>query len=210
MSRIRRGIRYVHSTKTGRTLATIAAVAVMLVVMLAFMTLEEYDYVKPLTREAVYIGGATIIAFALFGSALGTGIIRDKGKKLDKHGLIFIYLGTISITITQGFSMLFACCHDFDVTALAVFTSTTIACTVPIILGFAQIIDWQQSGSKGSADGQPTAQDSKPEDTDPKTKQGEGQPSAQDCTSTDLQFRFRSGRATRHSPDGTASPGQPD
>lgn len=197
---------------TRSALATIITVAAILVLVLAFARISEASFndAKPLTREAVYIGGATIIALAVFGSILSTGIMTGQGKKLDESELNLVYGGAAAIIITQVLNMLLACCLPFSVILLGAFTLVTIIGTVMIVLGFARVVERQRSGSKGLDGGQPPAQNGKPDDRDPKTKQGEEQPSAQDCASTDLQFRFRSGRAACHSPDSTASAGQPD
>ena len=74
---------------TQRTIAATVAVAVMLVLVLvvdacidALQTGSGADNAdgKPPSRDAVYAGGATIIALAVFGSALGAGIIAGRNK----------------------------------------------------------------------------------------------------------------------------------
>ena len=67
---------------------------------------------------------------------------------MDRHGLNFVYLGTAIMTVMQGLNMLNACCLGFDAHLIILSTLVTVVCTIPIILGFSQIVEEQQSDSK--------------------------------------------------------------
>ena len=196
-----------------RALTIVITVAALLALMLAATYISGYDArfndAKPLTREAVYIGGATITALAVFGTTLGTGIMTGQGKKLDESELRLVYFGAAIIVTMQGLNMLFACCLPFSVILLGAFTLITIVGAVMIILGFTRIVERQRSGSNGQDNGQSDTQDGAGK-TDGKDKRGKGQSCAKECTDTELDFRFKSGRGTCHSPDRTESPGQQD
>ena len=158
-----------------------AALAILLIVVLTNIPLERYDYVKPLTRDAVYLGGATIVALAVFGSALGIGITAGKGKKLNKYSVAMVSGGTTGVAFTQGLSMMFACCIDFSmaifgITIPALLTLATITFTVPVMLGFAQIADDQTRSGP--------------------TEPNKEQLPAQDDAATELLLRFDLGQGT--------------
>lgn len=190
--------------KTNEVRIGTVVIGAILVFVLAAMCYEygpvEISGYKELTRDAIYMGGATIIALAVFGSVLGTGIITGKGKKFGERDIVFVYGGTIGITVTQGLNMAVACCLNLNAILLTFSTYITIVCTVPIILGFAQIVERQQSGSKGQDNVQSGAHDGKPEDADPKTKLDKGQACAKDGADTELHFRFKSGRGKGDAP----------
>ena len=171
---------------TRRIYVSIAAIAVIPALLLALMLLKpdfaaSLNDTKLLTRESVYIGGATIIAFALFGSILSVGIITDRDKKLDERDLKMVYGGTALIVSVQGLNMLFACCLIFNVFSLAVVTSMTFVSAAIIILGFGQIVGRQLSKPKKSGGGQSGAQcgtQCGADKTETKNGQGEGRTGA--------------------------------
>lgn len=154
---------------------------------------------KTLSADAVYIGGATIIALAAFGSALGTGVMIGKNERIEWRDTVMMFSivsilgGAIFATFTQGLSMLHVCCSDSPM--LREFTAATIAAAVIIIFGFALITAkrlWFGYKAQGRQSG---AQDDTNK-TGAKTKQDEGQSGAQGGASTELHLRFKSGQGT--------------
>ena len=131
---------------------------------------------KALSADAVYIGGATIIALAAFGSALSTKIVVNRDKNAEKVGAGLIALGAGTITAAQVFIMWHACCGDLSCQTLLAYLGLTGVAVVLIILGFA-LTRYSQP-----------EKDSKGPDR--------GQPPAQDGASTKLHFQFKSGRGT--------------
>ena len=173
-------------TKASEVRIGIVAVAATLALILAGMQgvsgfVEIFDSSEPITRDAVYMGGATIIALAVFGSVLSTGLIISKDRKLDEHDILLVYGGTIGITVTQGLSMVTACCLNLNAPSLTIFMYITIICAIPIIIGFVRVVERQQYGSKGQDNGQSDAQDGAQggaDKTDTKNEQDEGRTGA--------------------------------
>lgn len=96
---------------------------------------------KTLSADAVYIGGATIIALAAFGSVLSTGVITGKDKKIERFGAMLVFGGAAIVVFIQGINMLHVCCLNFDVSNLWHPTIFTIAGSILIIIGFGWIMD---------------------------------------------------------------------
>ena len=99
-----------------------------------------------LDNNAVYMGAATIIGLATFGSILGLRITitsESYKKKLKAVGMI-IY-GATGVAIIQGCLMVFLCCVKLPPSVLFIANALTVIGIGAILLGVAMMMDEQFS-----------------------------------------------------------------
>ena len=145
-----------------------------------------------LSADAVYVGGATIIALAAFGSALGTGVVVGRYKNAKRLTVYLITGGAALITVSQVFIMWHACCGGPLYAALPGYLVVTGIGAFSVIFGFVV-----KMGNQLEKDFQSPDRGQSPEQ---EGKRDEGQSSAPDGATTELHIRFKSRQGTGDKP----------
>ena len=100
----------------------------------------ETSYAKPLSADAVYLGGAFLMGLAALAAVLGVGVAAGKMERsyLVGIGAYFMVGGAILAAMAQGAAMLHACCYGFPYTPYD-FVIPTISGTLLIMVGAGMI-----------------------------------------------------------------------
>ena len=77
---------------------------------LRFTPATDFAETKPLSLDAIYLGGATLIGLATFGSVIGTRLIKGSNDAQEKRGVVLMFAGPAGLITAQGILMFFACC----------------------------------------------------------------------------------------------------
>ena len=108
----------------------------------------DYANTEPLSPDAIYMGGATLIGLATFGSVIGSKIIT--GERV-KNEILFaaLMLSSVAIVIVaQGSLMLYACCWGVNSAVFYLSITLTIVGSILIIAIFGHIVEtWLKSRS---------------------------------------------------------------
>ena len=142
---------------------SIIVIAVLLTSLLgtdAFMVQaaeHNQDPVKvKISPDAVYLGAATIISLAAFGSILG---IRIKGmhssSTMKKIGYPMMGGGVIVVIASQWFLVVQACCKELSIDEFAWAYGFTMASLMLVVLGFTVFVDSEFARSTKDQDEQP-------------------------------------------------------
>ena len=131
-------------------LIAVAAISTLISILTLTVALDGFEIypvtdfaeTEPLSRDAIYLGGATIIGLAAFGSVIGTSIVMGSKNELVKTGVTMIATGTAGVIGAQGFLMFSACCWIVHPYIFYVFLTLTLAFAIMIIFGYGYIIDY--------------------------------------------------------------------
>lgn len=135
--------------KATHVLAIAAAASMIISVVALSIALERFevrpaiDYADtaPLSPDAIYLGAATLIGLATFGSLIGARIVTGSASKKEERGIRFMVGGATAVIMTQGFAMTYACCWDVNSMVLYALVWITIVSSAVTILGFSQIME---------------------------------------------------------------------
>ena len=141
----------------------IAVVAIsMLISILAFTVALDRFEIRPatddaetelLSPDAIYLGGATIIGLATFGSALVIKIKIERttrGQARQKIQIGVLLGGATGLIISQGILMLHACCGNVNGDTVFVFHFITLGFALAVIFSFGFLLEGMFSSSSRS------------------------------------------------------------
>ena len=103
-------------------------------------------------RDTVYLGSATIISLATFGSLVTVRVLGSP-KTLEPRmlGFVTMFGGVIAVIIIQSIIMYGACCGSMSTIGFAGLFFATAVALASIIIGFAMILESWFKDEKGSA-----------------------------------------------------------
>ena len=101
----------------------------------------DHAETEPLSPDAIYLSGATLIGLATFGSVIGTRIIKGSKDAQERRGAVMMAVGPAGVIVAQGFLMFFACCWVYDTGVFYVLHTLTLVFAIMIIFGFGLIVD---------------------------------------------------------------------
>lgn len=101
----------------------------------------DYAGTEPLSPDAIYLGGATLIGLATFGSVIGIRIIAGKDVKNERLGAALMLSGVVVVIIAQGALMLYACCWGVSSATFYLLIPLTVICSTLIIVAFGHIVE---------------------------------------------------------------------
>ena len=101
----------------------------------------DFAETEPLSPDAIYLGAATLIGLATFGSVIGTSITKGSKDARVKSGASMIALGTAGVIGMQGLLMFAACCWGVHTYVVFILVTLTLVFVFITILGFGRIMD---------------------------------------------------------------------
>ena len=139
-------------------LIAVAAISTLISILTLTVALDgfgvrfatDFDETKPLSPDAIYLGGATIIGLATFGSALAIRIKMERtarGKSRQQVRIGLLLGGALALIISQWVLMLGACCLEDDLDLFFYFHAMTLISAVLVIVSFGSLLDRMFSSS---------------------------------------------------------------
>ena len=130
-------------------LIAVAAISMLISILAFTVALDGFEIrpetndaeTEPLSSDAIYLGGATLIGLATFGSVIGTSIIKGSHDAREQRGATMMTTGTAGVIGAQGFLMFSACCWIVHPYIFYVFLTLTLVFAIMIIFGFGYIVD---------------------------------------------------------------------
>ena len=99
--------------------------------------------------DTIYIGSATILSFASFGSVLTIRVyMNPKNPKTQARGLILVLGSVIMIIVIHTFIVVGACCMVLPKTALVLGLFVASAFLMLVVLGYSVMVDAQVKEDK--------------------------------------------------------------
>ena len=133
-----------------RHILSLAAITVLALatVPAAYAGGTEISYAKPLSADAIYLGGAIIIGLAASGFIACAGLATGKAElnPLAGAAVYMTITGAVIVTVAQGIAMLHA--GGVSLATPYEFTSATIGGALGIMVGFALMTAGRLAGSK--------------------------------------------------------------
>ena len=144
-------------------LIAVAAISMLISILAFTVALDgfeirpamDYAETKPLSPDAIYLGGATLIGLATFGSVIGTRLIKGSNDAQEKRGVVLMFAGLAGLITAQGILMFFACCWRVNTGAFYVWHTITLVFAIITVLGLGYIVEalFRSSSSKSHAPG---------------------------------------------------------
>ena len=129
-------------------LIAVAATSMLVSILALTVALDRFEIrpvtdfeTEPLSPDAIYLGAATLIGLATFGSVIGTSIIKGSKGARVKSGVSMIAIGTAGVIGMQGLLMLVACCGEVRTYIVYPLIISTMGFVFIAILGFGRNMD---------------------------------------------------------------------
>ena len=130
-------------------LIAVAAISMLISILAFTVALDgfeihpapDFSETKPLSLDAIYLGGATLIGLATFGSVIGTRLIKGSYDAQEKKGVVLMFAGPAGLITAQGIIMFFACCFGVNASVFYVLHTITLVFAIITILGLGYIVE---------------------------------------------------------------------
>ena len=127
----------------------VSSIALLLSILVFIMALTEFEIhletddsnTVPMDADTIYLGGATLIGLATFGSTLGTTIFHGSRDALEKRGAVLMAFGPAGVIGSQGFLMYSTFAFGVHAHFFYPMHVLTLVSAIITILGFNYIVE---------------------------------------------------------------------